>query len=124
MGGSPPAANRVFIAADPDNAHFVSSLEREFLFSLGHERHHCLRWSAVGYGDTLDEALVTEGLACHFETELRSGARAGRHPAPTDKGENGPLQRRLRPRSLVFWDRQHTSLRRLYVGIRVGLELH
>ncbi len=73
-GGFSPAANRIFIAVDPDNAHFVRGLEREFLFCLGHELHHSLRWGAVGYGETLGEVLVTEGLACHFETELRGGA--------------------------------------------------
>ena len=74
MGGFSPAANRVFIAVDPDHAHFVGSLEQEFLYALGHELHHCLRWGTVGYGNTLGEVLVTEGLACHFETELRGGA--------------------------------------------------
>ncbi len=44
------------------------------MFCLGHELRRSLRWGAVGYGDTLGEVLVTEGLACHFETELRGGA--------------------------------------------------
>lgn len=30
-GGFSPGANQVFIAVDPNNAHFVGSLEREFL---------------------------------------------------------------------------------------------
>jgi uncharacterized protein YjaZ len=61
------------LAADPDNVNFENSLENEFFTTLGHELHHCMRWRTVGYGSTLLEALVTEGLACHFEIELRPG---------------------------------------------------
>lgn len=71
IGGYSPAGDRIMIAADPDNANFEKSLENEFLTTLGHELHHCLRWRTVGYGRTLLEALVSEGLACSFETELR-----------------------------------------------------
>lgn len=73
IGGYSPSGDRVMIAADPDNANFATSLKNEFLTTLGHELHHCLRWRTVGYGHTLLEALVSEGLACHFETELRPG---------------------------------------------------
>lgn len=61
------------ISADPDNLNFANSLENEFFTTLGHELHHSKRWQTVGYGSTLLEALVSEGLACHFETELRPG---------------------------------------------------
>lgn len=73
IGGYSPSGDQAIIFADPDNANFPNSLKNEFLTILGHELHHCLRWRTVGYGITLLEALVSEGLACHFETELRSG---------------------------------------------------
>lgn len=73
IGGYSPSGDRIIISADPDNANFAKSLENEFLTTLGHELHHCMRWRTVGYGSTLLEALVSEGLACHFETELRPG---------------------------------------------------
>ena len=33
-----------------------------------HEMSHAYRWSAVGYGETLGEALVTEGIGCYIES--------------------------------------------------------
>lgn len=74
MGGYSPSADRIFIALDPENVKFQNDFEAEFVTTLGHELHHCARWSGPGYGHTLGEALETEGLACHFETELRAGA--------------------------------------------------
>jgi uncharacterized protein YjaZ len=38
-----------------------------------HELHHCSRWAGPGYGRTLLEALVSEGLAQHFEADFREG---------------------------------------------------
>lgn len=34
-----------------------------------HEAHHCLRMAGPGYGTTLEEALVSEGLAGRFVVE-------------------------------------------------------
>lgn len=45
----------------------------ELLAMLAHELHHCARWTRPGYGATLGEALVSEGLACVFETAFRGG---------------------------------------------------
>ncbi len=73
IGGFSPSAEVVYLTMDPDNLHFADSLKSEFLPLLGHELHHCARHAGPGYGRTLGEALVTEGLACHFETELRGG---------------------------------------------------
>jgi hypothetical protein len=73
IGGYSPSENLIMIDADPDHPDFANSLENEFLTTLGHELHHCMRWRTVGYGNTLLEALVSEGLACHFERELRPG---------------------------------------------------
>lgn len=68
--GYAPSANRVFISIDPDNKQLIKNFETLFLSMLGHELHHCCRWKNPGYGSTLREALVSEGLACHFEAEL------------------------------------------------------
>ena len=32
--------------------------------------HHCARWGTVGYGETLLEAMISEGLAEHFDIEV------------------------------------------------------
>ncbi|WP_411911731.1 DUF2268 domain-containing putative Zn-dependent protease [Rhodovulum sulfidophilum] len=41
--------------------------------TIVHELHHALRWRGPGYGRTLGEALVTEGLAGHFAQQLYGG---------------------------------------------------
>ncbi|MBC3213775.1 DUF2268 domain-containing putative Zn-dependent protease [Serratia fonticola] len=52
---------------DPDNPNFINSIKNGALCrQIVHEMHHCLRMGTVGYGSTLGEALVSEGLAGHF----------------------------------------------------------
>ena len=128
VSGFSPAANRIFIAVDPDNVHFTDALEREFLPMLGHELHHCLRWGTVGYGDTLGEVLVTEGLACHFETELRGGA-VPPYAAALEPDAIPPLLLRAK-RELNTVDYDHSawffgadSIIPLYAGYTLGFEL-
>jgi hypothetical protein len=59
------------LTLDPDNPHFARSLEDGTLRrQVAHEVHHCLRMAAVGYGRTLGEALVCEGLAGRFASHL------------------------------------------------------
>jgi len=71
--GYAPEPGLVFITVDPDNpalqANRGSSLERMF----AHELHHAARWDGPGYGSSLGEALVSEGLAGHFALELFGG---------------------------------------------------
>lgn len=74
IGGYTPSARRVLLAVDatqPDvhGPAFTDRLGR----LLAHELHHCARWAGPGYGTTLGEALVSEGLACLFETEVFGG---------------------------------------------------
>jgi hypothetical protein len=71
IAGYTPAADTVYITIDPANPHLWKDFNTEFLATLGHELHHCLRIDGPGYGRILGEVLVSEGLACHFETELR-----------------------------------------------------
>jgi uncharacterized protein YjaZ len=62
------------ITLDPDNLHFEASLKAgEFTRILTHELHHCLRFGRIGYGTTLAEALVSEGLADQFDREVNGG---------------------------------------------------
>jgi uncharacterized protein YjaZ len=74
FGGYCPSADVLYIWIDPQNPNLLANFDAEFLATLGHELHHCMRNRGPGYGRTLGEALVSEGLACHFETELRGGA--------------------------------------------------
>lgn len=71
--GYAPEPGVIFISVDPDNPVFCanpcSSLERMF----AHELHHAARWAGPGYGFTLGEALVSEGLAGHFSIDVCTG---------------------------------------------------
>ena len=59
------------IDIDPNYKKGVSQAIRASLPKmLAHELHHARRGTSVGYGDTLGEALVAEGLAQSFEEFL------------------------------------------------------
>ncbi|AJE47661.1 DUF2268 domain-containing protein [Celeribacter indicus] len=68
--GYAPEAGRIEIVVDPANPALrdnrAASLERMF----AHELHHAARWEGPGYGATLGEALVSEGLAGQFSYAL------------------------------------------------------
>ena len=68
---------------DPDNPNFAASLEGGAVHRhIVHEVHHCLRMAGPGYGWTLGEALVSEGLAGQFaamrELVEETGLSAGK----------------------------------------------
>lgn len=79
MCGYAATENTVLMSLDPDNPHFESSLETELPGTLAHEFHHCMRISGVGYGKTLLEALITEGLARDFEKSFRGNQLPSYH---------------------------------------------
>lgn len=68
-----PEAGVIYITVDPENPAFCKndaySIERMF----AHELHHAARWAGPGYGSTLGEVIVSEGLAGHFSLELLGG---------------------------------------------------
>jgi uncharacterized protein YjaZ len=70
IGGYTPNANTVFIYLDLAFPEFSRVLAERLPSTLVHEFHHCMRWRGPGYGRTLFEALITEGLAEHFALEL------------------------------------------------------
>lgn len=56
---------------DPDNPNFATSLRDGAVHRhIVHEVHHCLRMAGPGYGWTLGEALISEGLAGQFVRHL------------------------------------------------------
>jgi hypothetical protein len=62
---------RFTLSFAPDNENFVSALaEGAARRQVAHELHHCLRNAGPGYGLTLGEAFVSEGLAGHFVHRL------------------------------------------------------
>lgn len=60
----------IHLTFDPANRHCWANLGEALERTIVHELHHALRWSDPGYGRTLGEALVSEGLAGHFARQL------------------------------------------------------
>ncbi|WP_265501736.1 DUF2268 domain-containing putative Zn-dependent protease [Paracoccus beibuensis] len=80
IGGQSPAPGVIEITLMPERFS-VEHLQR----TLVHELHHLLRWEGPGYGLSLGEALVSEGLAGHFVLQILGGA-----PDPWDAVRPGP----------------------------------
>ncbi len=74
FGGSSPSRTTMFLAFDTSNPAMESRLVGGLRRVVVHEAHHCLRQAGPGYGTTLEEALVSEGLADHFVIESLGGA--------------------------------------------------
>lgn len=70
VGGYTPDGNEVRISVDAQQPKFIRTVIPSVYRTLLHEFHHTARWRGPGYGKTLFEALVTEGLADHFELEV------------------------------------------------------
>lgn len=71
--------NFVLINVDPELPNLEDVIRGELASTLAHELHHCARWSEVGYGLTLIEAMISEGLADHFDLDV-----TGKTPRPWD----------------------------------------
>lgn len=69
IGGNSPGPNHVYVSFDPNSVKITQNGINETLL---HEIHHCMRWRNPGYGQTLGEAMISEGLACLYE-EQHSG---------------------------------------------------
>lgn len=81
VGGYTPTGHWLQITLDPGNPNFAAAWRKELGPILAHELHHARRWRGPGYGSTLLEALVSEGLAQHFEAEERGEPPPYAHPA-------------------------------------------
>jgi uncharacterized protein YjaZ len=74
LGGSSLRPGLISIYLDSANPNFEASLAGgQFTRTLTHEFHHCLRHAGAGYGMTLAGAIVSEGLADHFDREINGG---------------------------------------------------
>lgn len=68
VGGHAPAPGLIEITLNPDRFD-----PTRFIRTLVHELHHLIRWDGPGYGKSLGEALVSEGLAGHFVLQVLGG---------------------------------------------------
>ncbi|SDN88997.1 DUF2268 domain-containing putative Zn-dependent protease [Vreelandella arcis] len=83
--GYAPTGTMMQLTLDPGNAHFADSMGEPFERMVVHELHHVMRWRGPGYGRTLGEALVSEGLAGHFCRQLYGSAPEPWESALSDK---------------------------------------
>ncbi len=71
IGGNSAGADQISLFFAPDNPQLATSIANgELSRLLAHELHHEKRERSVGYGSTLFEAMVSEGLADHFALEV------------------------------------------------------
>lgn len=70
VGGSCFRRDLVSIHVSPRLDPADEKNRRLIRYTVAHELHHAARWRSVGYGRSLGEALITEGLADHFAREL------------------------------------------------------
>ena len=70
IGGFNPNEREVIISIDPNFVDLDQTIAVELKPQLAHEMHHAKRRRSVGYGSTLLQALVSEGLADWFSIEV------------------------------------------------------
>lgn len=70
IGGHTHGPNFIVLSFDSKSEDFEDNLQKNFPDQIAHEFHHAARWQQIGYGKTLLEALITEGLACKFALEI------------------------------------------------------
>ncbi|WP_405401958.1 DUF2268 domain-containing putative Zn-dependent protease [Paracoccus sp. Ld10] len=68
IAGHAPSPGIIEITLDPARV-----APEHFRRTLVHEMHHLTRWDGPGYGRSLGEALVSEGLAGHFVQQVLGG---------------------------------------------------
>ena len=74
IGGFNPSASEIRIFLDTGVENLEQVLRNEYAFQVAHEAHHALRRRTVGYGATLFEAAITEGMADHFALLTAGGS--------------------------------------------------
>lgn len=70
IGGRSPDAVTVLIYVNPNYPNLGTTLTAKLPAMVAHELHHAKRHRDPGYGGTLLEAMVSEGLADRFSMEL------------------------------------------------------
>jgi len=71
IGGFNPNEQEITISIDPNFTNLEQSISIELAPMIAHEMHHAKRRRTIGYGSTLLEASVSEGLADCFAMEIK-----------------------------------------------------
>lgn len=70
MSGVAPNTKQIYILLDPDHPKLDEAINTHIFQTIPHEYHHTMRYRTAGFGENLFEALISEGLACHFAMEV------------------------------------------------------
>lgn len=97
--GNTPAPGTIFLTLDPSNPALVTHMGGAFERMVAHEVHHALRWDGPGYGRTLGEALVSEGLAGQFVRQLFQNP-----PEPWERAVQPAALRAAAGEARELWD--------------------
>ena len=94
VGGFTPDSHTIFVYYDTSNTNLKDNLRGKIKSTVAHEFHHAIRNRSFSWKeDTLLGAMVTEGLADHFDIEVNGG---------------GP-----KPWSVAFADREIEMVRKI-----------
>ncbi len=127
VGGFCPRRREIEIALDPDNRALSLGPGSAYERTIVHELHHVLRRDEAGYGETLGEALVSEGLAGHFVVQA-----LGTVPEPWEQAVGPEELMHWARRALLDWrraDYDHTDWffghgeKPLWLGYALGFAL-
>lgn len=72
IGGGVLSASRIELELDMSRADIVDVIHNELTPLLAHEFHHLVRMNLGLTDSTLLGQIISEGLACHFETEFNA----------------------------------------------------
>lgn len=74
IGGFNPDTSNVEISIGASFPGLVESLQTNLASIVSHELHHVARRRTIGYGTSLTQAAISEGLADHFSLEAVGGS--------------------------------------------------
>jgi len=80
IGGRTYNAHFIYLSVNAKFPNLKNSLSEHLERTLAHELHHCSRWSTVGYGKTLLEAMIPRALPIILSLRLPAKKRV--HGAP------------------------------------------
>ena len=101
----------MYLSFDPANSQMLEHLGEPLERTIVHELHHLLRGRGPGYGTTLGEALVSEGLAGHFVREVYAS-----EPEPWECAVSGEAMLAEREDALSEWDNAGYDHRSWFFG--------
>ncbi len=62
--------NKIDISINMSYKDLKTSINNELKRTIAHEMHHAMRMQTIGYGETLLDGIISEGLADHFDEEI------------------------------------------------------